>query len=764
MFPTLLPVRHHSPACARMVRDIIGQLQPAAVLIEGPADFNGRVDELFLGHQLPIAIYSYVAWQDGTRQGAYYPMCDYSPEWQALTAAKACGAVVRFIDLPFATLARDDKRTHLYADGQLRGSDYVSALCKALQVENFDDAWDLIAEQDPALTAEQLRNRVGDYCRCVRETDGDAVREYDHRRERFMAAHIRAASTEFGRDRVVAVTGGYHTDGLKALLAADEHDGNTEINWPQDVAERGLALTPYSYERLDNLTGYDAGMPSPGFYHEAWRASDDQWVHVALLAAVVQRLRGLKQIASTADLIGIESCAQALASLRGHRRVWRRDLVDAITAALVKDDVHLAHPFILAIQEVLRGGERGHLAAGAPLPPLVRDIQAQLLAAGLAPGTNPVERTLTLTTPADAEQSHLLHRLRVLGIPGFDRTAGVDFANRSDLTSLTETWCVRWMPEQDAHMIEASRYGSALHEAVAARLHEAARGVERSAAAVAVLLLDSVLAGVMTVAEALRLRAAEIIHQDGDLASVATAMDHLLYLFAWDDALGVRGSIETGRLLKDAFERATWLLEAGSPAQTSTAEVDAVRLTRDAFERAEHPLTLDRPGFAAVLARVQADAQRSPAQRGACAGALWSLRCADPEHIRRDLLLFAAPEQLGDFLTGVFALAREEAQRDRELLTAIHAVVVAWNDDSFLAALPSLRLAFMYFTPREKVYMAHSLFGDETSHQAAASEPVPLAVSTAEATQAMEFETMLLRVAEQYGVQLAFDTASGGTP
>jgi hypothetical protein len=201
MFPTLLPVRHHSPACARMVRDIIGELQPAAVLIEGPADFNGRVDELFLGHQLPIAIYSYVAWQDGTRQGAYYPMCDYSPEWQALTAAKACGAVVRFIDLPFATLARDDKRTHLYADGQLRGSDYVSALCKALQVENFDDAWDLIAEQDPALTAEQLRNRVGDYCRCVRETDGDAVREYDHRRERFMAAHIRAASTEFGRDR-----------------------------------------------------------------------------------------------------------------------------------------------------------------------------------------------------------------------------------------------------------------------------------------------------------------------------------------------------------------------------------------------------------------------------------------------------------------------------------------------------------------------------------------------------------------------------------
>ena len=111
MVPLLLPVRHHSPACARMVRDTIGQSRPAAVLIEGPADFNERIDELFLGHRPPIAIYSYVDWQDGTRQGAYYPMCEYSPEWQALIAAQGLRSSVRFIDLPFATLAREDKRT-----------------------------------------------------------------------------------------------------------------------------------------------------------------------------------------------------------------------------------------------------------------------------------------------------------------------------------------------------------------------------------------------------------------------------------------------------------------------------------------------------------------------------------------------------------------------------------------------------------------------------------------------------------------------------
>jgi hypothetical protein len=55
---TFFPVRHHSPAAARAVRDWIGANRPAAVLIEGPSDFNDRLDELALAHELPIAIYS----------------------------------------------------------------------------------------------------------------------------------------------------------------------------------------------------------------------------------------------------------------------------------------------------------------------------------------------------------------------------------------------------------------------------------------------------------------------------------------------------------------------------------------------------------------------------------------------------------------------------------------------------------------------------------------------------------------------------------
>ncbi len=101
----LFPVRHHSPTAARLVRDLITRLRPAAVLIEGPADFNERIGELFLPHRPPLAIYSFVRLAAGLRRGAYYPLCEHSPEWQALRAGQEIGAAVRFIDLPWADVA-----------------------------------------------------------------------------------------------------------------------------------------------------------------------------------------------------------------------------------------------------------------------------------------------------------------------------------------------------------------------------------------------------------------------------------------------------------------------------------------------------------------------------------------------------------------------------------------------------------------------------------------------------------------------------------
>ena len=52
----VIGVRHHSPACARLVQRVIARDKPACVLIEGPGDFNPRLGELLLEHTLPVLV------------------------------------------------------------------------------------------------------------------------------------------------------------------------------------------------------------------------------------------------------------------------------------------------------------------------------------------------------------------------------------------------------------------------------------------------------------------------------------------------------------------------------------------------------------------------------------------------------------------------------------------------------------------------------------------------------------------------------------
>jgi Mg-chelatase subunit ChlD len=393
------PVRHHSPAGARLVRRLARALRPAAVLIEGPSDFNPRLDELALPHQLPIAIYSYLRLPDGTARGAFYPFCVYSPEWQALQAARELGCPAEFIDLPWAALARDQRGSHRYADGELRRSRYIPQLCRNLGVEDFDALWDRLFEVDPRLSVEGYLQRAHQFCYHARTLDR-AVPAADVRREAFMAGRVRAALDRLGPagGPILVVTGGFHAYALYARLwglpfeqvaVGDERDAGDQGGDSRDglEAQGGIALTPYTYERLDGLSGYDAGMPSPGFYHAVWEARAAQGgeggeggeapadlAHLAyrgLLERAVSAVRARGQSVSTADLIAVEALAGGLAALRGHEEVWRRDVVDGITGALIKDEVEggLVHPLLEAVYETFRSQERGALAGGTALPP-----------------------------------------------------------------------------------------------------------------------------------------------------------------------------------------------------------------------------------------------------------------------------------------------------------------------------------------------------------------------------------------------------------
>src|SRR4051794_26755926 len=61
----VVPVRHHSPACALLVRRLIERHQPSVVLVEGPRSFTSLAP--LLTHpeaEMPLAVYTYAARKD----------------------------------------------------------------------------------------------------------------------------------------------------------------------------------------------------------------------------------------------------------------------------------------------------------------------------------------------------------------------------------------------------------------------------------------------------------------------------------------------------------------------------------------------------------------------------------------------------------------------------------------------------------------------------------------------------------------------------
>ncbi len=562
------PVRHHSPAAARLVRNLIEELQPSAVLIEGPSDYNDQIEELFLPHQLPIAIYSYFQQSDGFKRSAFYPFAIYSPEWQALLKARELGAQVSFIDLPWTHMARLTETENQYSDRSFRDNLFIEELCRKLAVDDFDSLWDRIFEIDPEVSVSQYLERCHSLCYQMRHLR-DCPEYLDLKREEFMAEVIKITASSCERP-VIVVTGGLHSYALWLRLfgSAQEQEmafvqgateseeiaasAVTERGAPnletqngesnEAITIRGIALTPYSYERLDALTGYEAGMPNPGFYHRVFGVMLDNRhgeVHSELLSQAVYALRSEhKQMISSADLIAVESTARALAQHRGHKVIWRTDLTDAILSSLVKDELThgLVHPMLRAVEEVFRGSERGVLSTYASLPPLVHDIRRVLREHELEPDAKIREIELDLRNSKELETSRILNQLTGIRIAGFKLEERSDLSG-DDEGAIYEIWSAIWSPDFDASCIESAILGGTLAEAATNKLLERSRRSGISSAVAAELLVEACLMGFSEMSDSFMQQLSILIGRETEFANIAEAEQILLFLNEFDEVM-----------------------------------------------------------------------------------------------------------------------------------------------------------------------------------------------------------------------------------
>jgi hypothetical protein len=237
----------------------------------------------------------------------------------------------------------------------------------------------------------------------------------------------------------------------------------------------------------------------------------------------------------------------------------------------------------------------------------------------------------------------------------------------------------------------------------------------------------------------------QAVWSEPSFSAIGKALSHLVGLFRHDALFGVRGSAELAVVIGASFDRGLWLFEGiqGASAALPQADVTAAVALRDTLIAAEDARAeavqnqdsrarpgedalalVDRSRAHAVMRRRARDTGAPAALRGAALGFLWStgfwvsLKAGEgaeaemgeaapaEEEAVAVLRSSARPSLLGDFLLGLFALAREEVQRARSLLRATDTVIAEMPERDFLVAVPSLRLAFSYLPPRERERIA----------------------------------------------------------
>ncbi len=237
-----------------------------------------------------------------------------------------------------------------------------------------------------------------------------------------------------GFERIAVVCGAYHTPALAEMPPA-KHDDELLRGLPK--VKTSAAWVPWSYERLSYASGYGAGIESPVWYELLWdkRAALGRSGSRACRAAA---LRKEDVPASSAHVI--EACRLADA-LRRRARPTGAGLVEYNDAAIAVLGAGEAVNLNLINRQWHFDARLGRVPEDFRRRRCRRSISA---AEAVAHAARCGEKTLDLDLrePLDRERSHMLRRLRILGVE-WGKPAPRASMGRARSTS---SWQVRWEP------------------------------------------------------------------------------------------------------------------------------------------------------------------------------------------------------------------------------------------------------------------------------------------------------------------------------
>lgn len=723
------PVRHHSPVCSFQLVRTIEAYAPDCILIEGPENANELIhiltDEETI---LPAAIYYFykdtrkLVSEEGRDYHCYYPFLYASPEYNAMAEAKKRSIPAKFIDLPYSEILihtsgakglRSEQDKHSYADdAYLAKSRFYAKLCEKTGLRSFEEFWEKYFEiSGIRKTPEEFLRQMHTYCILTRQEESEEQLAEDGclAREQHMAMRIQEAMQDYGR--ILVVTGGFHSLGLYERLQKNDCKPLKLHSFTPDV--QNCYPMAYSYEATDALRGYASGMQHPAFYDNICRAllsgADPDGLyreHTLDLLAKTAKESAKKDIpVSIADVTSAFSLMEGLAALRNAPDCGMYELYDGVTAAMIKGEKTTASALPLDILAGLATGDAiGRIGDRTHMPPLIADFEKQCESFRLKVRTAvPQEAEIALFQKGKGmEESRFFHRMEFLGTDFAERLKGPDLHTGKDRSRVREVWKYRRAPQVDAALIDHTTDGFTLEEACRTMaVRQLAQ--ERRCETAARISVSCFLMGIALPMQDIRLME-EIMVGDGDFFSIGKGLYYFDMLHSLRELYGFADDA-TMKYIIQCFGKLIALLPSMGdvPPEQSQECIEILRLLYGVTGRI---LPERRNELESALLTLTEREEKEPSIFGAANGLLYAMdasRRAAAESAMRGYLRGSLPMQKQGalYLKGLFETARDIAMTDESFLRMADTLMTGMDFENFLEILPSLRLAFSYFTPSE---------------------------------------------------------------
>lgn len=722
----LVPIRHHSPACSVALGALLAEIKPEYLLIEGPDSMNALLPLLLdPATRPPVAVFQ-LDDDSTTTQQWFYPLCQYSPEWQAIQQGAALGATLAFIDAPVTASQSEDSSAHsMLQERYLAHSQWLQRLAEQGYCRDSQELWERWFELRSLAAMQDWRSFFHDlfcWCAMARLDYEPEVLEADASlpRERHMArwiAHYRNKAT----GPVVVLTGGFHTPAL--------------INWRQLAKGKAVApavsstqyLIRYGFAQLDQLNSYSAGMPSPAYYQQWWQAYQqgvtDPWLECGqyFLQQLVSQSRQqqLADAISTPALHAAILQAQGLAMLRGHAGPGRLDLLDAVMSCFIKRELYDGYQgFYQDLMLLLRGSALGDVPAAAGSPPLVEDARQQARQHKISLEFSQLRQAeLDLyRKPHHLARSRFFHLLDYLKVPLATWQGGPDFCQGTGLELLFEHWQFSWTPQVEARLLELSRFGTTLQNVAQRQLqqeHQALQqqGLARSSAALAPLLTRACVIGLHNAVPVLAASLLQLLPQDAQFVSVVQTAQQLLTLQRARHLLEPPSTV--GEVLRISVQSAVHLLDHIGGC-TEAEEVNHIKHLLQLHEVVKLGASADQDHLEfwqhlqqqqhAARQRIVQQTTAAPGLRASCACLSYLAGDADPDLLISLLQAHFSPavasEVSSRWLRGLLLTSPELLVHEPSLLAALDQLLVQLEEMTFLLLLPMWRQAFTRLAPQ----------------------------------------------------------------